>query len=85
MTRTRYKMTQQRGAPGGNPLGVKAVKADENHPDAAATRLLFEAYSNAGGFHCPWCQATITDEQEAVKHLAMEINKAWAGFMKGGK
>lgn len=78
-------MAERRGAPGGMPLGVKAVKADQDHPDTAGTRLLLDAYSVKGGFHCPWCQATIADEQKAVQHLGDEINKAFAEYMKGVK
>jgi hypothetical protein len=74
-----------RATPGGSPLGVKVVKAEPDHPDTMATRLLLEAYSDKDGFHCPWCKTTIGDGQEAVQHLADEINKAFRDYAKGSK
>jgi len=76
---------ENRGTPGGSPLGVRAVKANQDHPDTAGTRLLLDAYSDKDGFHCPWCEATIMDEEEAVQHLGDEINKAFAEYSKRSK
>jgi hypothetical protein len=47
-----------------------------NEADAAATKSLIETFTDKDGFHCPRCKATITNPEEAVEHLAMEINKA---------
>lgn len=69
--------------PGGIPAGVRKVKAKPDDPDAIATQVLLEAYSDKDGFHCPWCKVTITDGEEAVQHLADEINRVFRDLAKG--
>lgn len=60
----------------GKPTFVAVQKKDWNDADMAATRSLIETYTDKDGFHCPRCGATITNPEEAIDHLATEINKA---------
>lgn len=55
---------------------VSVRKGAGNDADTAATRLLYETYSKDGVFTCPKCGATINDPNEAIEHLATEINEA---------
>jgi hypothetical protein len=58
------------------PARVRVIPLEEGTADTLATRLLLDAYSDDGGFHCPVCHITITEPNEAVEHLAEEVNAA---------
>lgn len=55
---------------------VEITKDKPNAADEAATRLLFESYTDEKGFHCPRCGETITNPDKAIEHLRDEINEA---------
>ncbi|MBA7690158.1 hypothetical protein ES703_98682 [subsurface metagenome] len=59
-------------------LSVSVSTNPKDEADAAATKSLLEYYTQEDGFHCPRCGAVITNPDEAVYHLAEEINKSLA-------
>jgi hypothetical protein len=63
-------------------IQVSVTKAPDDPADTEATRFLLESYSDSTGFHCPVCKATITDIEEAIHHIAEEINKAMTSLDK---
>lgn len=63
-----------------NDIKAKLTKVSVTHEpkdeaDIAATQLLLQIYTQDDGFHCPRCGVVITKPEEAVYHLAEEINK----------
>jgi len=62
----------------GKPLSVEATRACKDEADIAATKGLLELYTQDDGFHCPRCGEVITNPEDAVNHMAEEINKALA-------
>jgi len=62
----------------GKPVSVEATRDCKDEADIAATRGLLELYTQQDGFHCPRCGEVITNPEDAVNHLAEEINKALA-------
>ncbi|GAH64407.1 unnamed protein product [marine sediment metagenome] len=60
------------------PIRVTVTKSSEDPGDLEATRALILAYTQDDGFHCPRCGVVITNPEEAINHLAEEINKALA-------
>jgi hypothetical protein len=58
------------------PIRVTPTYNTQNTADLEATRGLIAMYTDKDGFHCPKCGMTTTDPQEAVLHLAEEINSA---------
>ena len=62
----------------GNPPRVEVSRDCKDEADIAATKGLLDLYTQPDGFHCPRCGVVITDIEEAVNHLAEEINKALA-------
>lgn len=44
--------------------------------DLVATQSLLQHYTQDDGFHCPVCGVVIKKPEEAVYHLAEEINKS---------
>jgi hypothetical protein len=72
-------MNKRPEAPRLNRGTMPRVEIARDNPDAAdeaATRLLFETYTDKDGFHCPACGAVITDPNKAIDHLKDEINAA---------
>lgn len=64
---------------------VKATKKPIDPGDWDATSALVDSYTQEDGFHCPRCPFTTTDPNEAVRHLAGEINKALDALAKKGR
>jgi len=62
----------------GKPATVTATRECTDEADIAATKGFLELYTQPDGFHCPRCGVVITKPEEAVNHLADEINKALA-------
>ena len=60
----------------GKPPRVEVTRESEDEADILATRSLIEQYTEPDGFHCPRCGVVIKNPEEAVYHLADEINKA---------
>ena len=58
------------------PPRVEVTRDSKDEADMAATKGLLELYTQPDGFHCPRCGVVITNVEEAVYHLAEEINKA---------
>jgi len=54
---------------------VKVDRQPKDEADIIATNALIQQYTDKDGFHCPRCPFTTSDREEAVNHLAMEINK----------
>ena len=65
-----------------NPATVYATRDCKDEADIAATKAMIERYTQPDGFHCPRCKVVITNPEEAVYHLAEEINKALAHLSK---
>jgi len=62
----------------GNPPRVEVDRGCKDEADISATKGLLDLYTQPDGFHCPRCGVIIKDIEEAVNHLAEEINKALA-------
>jgi len=62
----------------GKSLRVDVTREATDEADIAATKGLLELYTQPDGFHCPACGLVITNPEDAVNHLAEEINKALA-------
>jgi len=58
------------------PTRVEVTRDSKDEADIAATKAMLDRYTQPDGFHCPRCGVVITDIEEAVNHLAEEINKA---------
>lgn len=61
---------------GARPPRVSITREGASDADQVATKSILEAYSDIDGFHCPRCSATITNVEEAISHIADEINSA---------
>lgn len=57
------------------PPRVSVTHEPKDEGDIAATQLLLQIYTQDDGFHCPRCPFTTSNPEEAVYHLAEEINK----------
>lgn len=68
----------------GKFIRVSVTKTPKDPADLEATRALILAYSDQDGFHCPQCGVVITNPEEAVNHLAEEINKTLDWLEKQG-
>jgi len=66
----------------GKPPSVEVTTEANDEADIAATKGFLERYTQPDGFHCPRCGVVITNPEEAVYHLAEEINKALAHLGK---
>lgn len=66
----------------GKPLRVTVGKGAKDEADSIATQALLQQYTDNEGFHCPRCGVTITNPEDAINHLAEEINKALAHLGK---
>lgn len=60
----------------GKPLGVTVTRKPKDEADIVTTQSLIQHYTQDDGFHCPVCNAIITDPEKAVYHLGIEMNKA---------
>lgn len=60
----------------GKPPRVTPTREVKDAADLAATKALLEQYTQDDGFHCPRCGVVIKNPEQAVYHLAEEINKA---------
>jgi len=60
----------------GKPPRVEVTREPKDEADILATKALIEQYTQPDGFHCPACGVVIKSPEEAVYHLADEINKA---------
>ncbi|MBA7610690.1 hypothetical protein ES703_17902 [subsurface metagenome] len=60
------------------PPGVTVTTENKEQADSVATQGLLAFYTQDDGFHCPKCGVVINNPEEAVNHLAEEINKALA-------
>lgn len=54
---------------------VEVIRDSKDEGDIAATKALLIRYTQDDGFHCPRCDAVIKKPEEAIAHLAEEINK----------
>ena len=66
----------------GKPVTIEATRECKDLADIEATKGFLELYTQPDGFHCPRCEAIITNPEEAVIHLAEEMNKALAHLVK---
>jgi len=55
---------------------VEVTRQPKDPADVLTTKALIRQYTQEDGFHCPACKAIIKDPEQAVYHLADEINKA---------
>jgi len=62
----------------GKPPGVEVTTQAKDEADRVATLALLNHYTQEDGFHCPKCGVVIKDPEQAINHLAEEINKALA-------
>jgi len=69
----------------GKPPRVEVTKDPKDEGDILATQSLIEQYTHDDAFHCPACGAVIKNPEEAVYHLAEEINKALDNLAKLGQ
>ncbi|GAI67776.1 unnamed protein product [marine sediment metagenome] len=60
----------------GHSPRVTVTRTPDDSADVDATNLLLQQYTDKDGFHCPRCPFTTTNREEAVYHLAEELNKA---------
>ena len=60
----------------GKPPRVEVTREPKDEADILATKLLIEQYTQDDGFHCPVCGVVYKNPEEAVYHLAEEMNKA---------
>jgi len=66
----------------GNPPRIEVRRDCTDEADISATKGLLDLYTQKDGFHCPRCEVVIKDIEEAVNHLAEEMNKALAHLKK---
>ncbi|MBA7537373.1 hypothetical protein ES705_29640 [subsurface metagenome] len=66
----------------GQPLGVRVDTQAKDEGDSIATLALLNLYTQQDGFHCPRCGVIIKKPEEAINHLAEEINKSLASLGK---
>ena len=64
---------------------VTVTRQPDDPGDLEATRSLIQLYTHEDGFHCPRCPFITSDPDEAVNHLAEEINKALEGLARRGR
>ncbi|MBA7538938.1 hypothetical protein ES705_31216 [subsurface metagenome] len=64
---------------------VEVTREPKDEGDILATKSLIEQYTQDDGFHCPRCGVVIKNPEEAVYHLAEEINKALDHLAKLGQ
>ena len=57
---------------------IEVTTESTDEADSIATQGLIELYTQPDGFHCPRCDFTTSKPDEAVAHLAEEMNKALA-------
>jgi len=62
----------------GKPPRVEVTNQPKDDADIQATQGLIELYTQPDGFHCPRCGVVIKNAEEAVYHLAEEINASLA-------
>jgi len=55
---------------------ISVTTTPDDVADIDATNLLLQQYTDKDGFHCPMCPFTTSNREEAVYHLAEELNKA---------
>lgn len=60
------------------PPRVEVTREPTDEADVVVTKAMLDQWTQPDGFHCPKCGVVITDIEEAVNHLAEEINKALA-------
>lgn len=60
----------------GKPPRVEVTRHPKDPADTLTTKAMISQYTQEDGFHCPACHAIIKDPEQAVYHLAEEINKA---------
>ncbi len=60
----------------GKPPRVEVTREPKDEADVAATNSMLQLYTDKDGFHCPRCGVVITNREDAVYHLAEEINKS---------
>jgi len=60
----------------GKPARVTVTRESGNGADSIVTKGFIDLYTQPDGFHCPRCSAVITSYDEAVSHMADEMNKA---------
>ena len=58
------------------PPRVTVTRQPTDEGDIEATKALLNLYTKPDGFHCPKCGVVITSPEEALYHLADEINKS---------
>lgn len=66
----------------GQPLGVRVSTEAKDEGDRTATLALLNHFTQQEGFHCPRCGVVIKNPEEAINHLAEEINKSLASLGK---
>ena len=66
----------------GKPPRVSVTHDPQDEADIAATQLLLQLYTQDDGFHCPQCGVIITSPEQAIYHLAEEINKTLDALLK---
>jgi len=64
------------------PASIEVTRDCKDEADISATKGFLELYTQQDGFHCPRCGVVITKPEEAVYHLAEEMNKALAHLAK---
>lgn len=62
----------------GRPPLIEVTRTAQDEADVSATKAMLELYTHEDGFHCPRCSFTTKSPEDAVNHLAEEINKAFA-------
>lgn len=61
-----------------DPPGVTVTTQAGDEGDRVATLALLNHYTQQDGFHCPRCGVIINNPEQAINHLAEEINKCLA-------
>ncbi|MBA7664240.1 hypothetical protein ES703_72297 [subsurface metagenome] len=60
----------------GKPPRIEVTREPKDEADVLATKALIQQYTQDDGFHCPACGLVYKNPEEAVYHLAEEMNKA---------
>ncbi len=60
----------------GKPPRVSVTREPKDEADVVITKAFLQQYTQDDGFHCPACGVVIKNPEQAVYHLAEEINKA---------